>query len=183
MLCGANPLHQLQNAILFGMSALKGIPMSRRNWKRLQPSSLRHALELCKDYAKEKHNLSVERIAERMGLADHWTLYKWIQNGRMPICLVRAYEAVCGINYATRWLAASGGYLLIDMPTGRNASAEDIQVLQQTLNDAVGLLLQFHAGKGQEADTLAALQQGLEGLAWHHRNIERHLQPELELNP
>ncbi|MFB9160382.1 hypothetical protein [Chromobacterium violaceum] len=157
--------------------------MSRRNWKRLQPSSLRHALELCKDFARERHSLSVERIAERMGLADHWTLYKWIQNGRMPICLVRAYEAVCGINYATRWLAASGGFLLIDMPTGRNASAEDIQVLQQTLNDAVGLLLQFHAGKGQEADTLAALQQGLEGLAWHHRNVEQYLQPELELNP
>lgn len=123
--------------------------MSRRNWKRLQPSSLRHALELCKDFARERHNLSVERIAEQMGLADHWTLYKWIQNGRMPICLVRAYEAVCGINYATRWLAASGGFLLIDMPTGRNASAEDIQVLQQILNDAIGQLLKFSQARAK----------------------------------
>lgn len=50
--------------------------MSRRNWKHIQPTSLRQALELCKDHAKERHNLSVERIAERMGLADHWALYK-----------------------------------------------------------------------------------------------------------
>lgn len=33
---------------------------------------------------KERHNLSVERIAERMGLTDHWTVYKWIQTGRIP---------------------------------------------------------------------------------------------------
>ena len=44
--------------------------MTRRNWKRIQPTSLRNALELCKDHAKERHNLSVERIAEQMGLAD-----------------------------------------------------------------------------------------------------------------
>ena len=58
--------------------------MSRRNWKRIQPTSLRHALELCKDFAKERHNLSVERIAERMGLTDHWTVYKWIQRRGLP---------------------------------------------------------------------------------------------------
>ncbi|AOE92049.1 hypothetical protein LBM341_03799 (plasmid) [Ralstonia solanacearum] len=65
------------------MFASSAIRVTRRNWKRIRPTSLRHALELCKDYAKERHNLSVERIAESMGLADHWTLYKWFQNGRM----------------------------------------------------------------------------------------------------
>lgn len=42
--------------------------MSRRNWKRWQPATLRDALKGCKDFALERHNLSVERIAERMGL-------------------------------------------------------------------------------------------------------------------
>jgi hypothetical protein len=37
----------------------------RRNWNALQPSSLRQALELCKEYARERRNLSVERIAEK----------------------------------------------------------------------------------------------------------------------
>lgn len=155
--------------------------MSRRNWKRIQPTSLRNALELCKDHARERHNLSVERIAEEMGLTDHWTLYKWFQNGRIPVNLVRPFEKACGINFVTRWQAASAGHLLIEIPTGRKATAADIQILQEVLNAAVGQLLQFHAGKAEAQDTLASIQQAMESLAWHRGNVEKHLQPELEL--
>ena len=38
--------------------------MIHRNWKRIQPSSLRDALRLCKDHALEKKRYSVERIAD-----------------------------------------------------------------------------------------------------------------------
>ncbi len=155
--------------------------MTRRSWKRVQPISLRHALELCKDFARERHNLSVERIAERMGMTDHWTVYKWLQNGRIPANMIRPYEAVCGIDFVTRWLAASAGRLLIDVPTGRNASAADMQVLQELLNTAVGQLLQFYGGKAEAGDTIASIQKAMEGLAWHRSNVEKHLQPELEL--
>ncbi len=154
--------------------------MSRRNWKRIQPTSLRHALELCKDFAKERHNLSVERIAERMGLTDHWTVYKWIQTGRIPANMIRPYETACGIDYVTRWLAASSGRLLIDIPTGRKADAADMQALQELLNTAVGQLLQFYGGKAEAGDTLAAIQQAMEGLAWHRGNVQKHAQPELD---
>lgn len=58
--------------------------MSKRNWKAAQPSSCCQALEWSLEFAKEKHNLSAERIAERMGQANHWTLYKWVSEGRMP---------------------------------------------------------------------------------------------------
>lgn len=154
--------------------------MSRRNWKRIQPTSLRHALELCKDFAKERHNLSVERIAESMGLTDHWTVYKWIQSGRIPANMIRPYETACGIDYVTRWLAASSGRLLIDIPTGRKADAADMQALQELLNTAVGQLLQFYGGKAEAGDTLAAIQQAMEGLAWHRGNVQKHAQPELD---
>ena len=72
--------------------------MTRRVWKRYQPATLREALQGCKQYAQEARHLSVERIAERMGLEDHWSLYKWVANGRMPAVLVPAYEHACGIN-------------------------------------------------------------------------------------
>ncbi|MGQ0711005.1 MAG: hypothetical protein ACT4NV_14810 [Rhodoferax sp.] len=154
--------------------------MARRNWCRIQPTCLRQALELCKDYARERHNLSVERIAERMGVTDHWTVYKWLQNGRIPANLIRPYEAACGIDYVTRWLAASANRLLIDIPTGRNARAADMQALQELLNTAVGQLLQFYGGKADATATLAAIQQAMEGLAWHRSNVAKHQQPELE---
>lgn len=154
--------------------------MSRRNWKRIQPSSLRHALELCKDFARERHNLSVERIAEQMGLTDHWTLYKWFQNGRIPLNLVPPFEKACGINYASKWLAASTGNLLIEMPTGRKTTPTDMQALQELLNTAVGQLLQFYGGKAEAEETVGTIQQAMEGLAWHRGTVQKTLEPEFD---
>ena len=85
--------------------------MKRPNWKHIQPSSLRHALLLCKEHARDRKNLSVERIAELMGIPDHWTVYKWIQTGRIPATMIPPYESVCGINLITRWFACSSDHL------------------------------------------------------------------------
>lgn len=153
--------------------------MSRRNWKRVHPASLRDALRLCKDYALEKKNYSVERIADLMNVTSD-LLYKWLANGRMPASAIPAYEHICGINFVTRWLVISSGHLLIQVPTGRNADAEDMQALQELLHTAVGQLIQFYGGKSDATAALAAIQQGMQGLAWHKVNVEKHLQPEFE---
>lgn len=155
--------------------------MTPAQWKRAQPISLRDALKLCQQHAKERFNFSIERIAALMGLDDHWTLYKWIANGRMPAVLIPAYEQACGINLVTRWLAGSGGKLLIDVPTGRTTSAHDIQTLQATLHEATGQLMGFYSDNAEASATLAAIQAGLEELAWHRGNVQQHAHPQLEL--
>lgn len=155
--------------------------MPKRDWKRVAPTSLRHALELCKEHARERRNLSVEGIAAHMGLTDHWTVYKWVQNGRIPAPMIRPFEDVTGIDFVTRWLAASAGRLLIQIPTGRNVTASDITELQALLNQAVGSLLDFHAGKTAAGATLASVEQAMAGLAWHRGTVTKHMQPELEL--
>lgn len=153
----------------------------RRDWRRVQANSLRNAMELCKQHALDKKNLSVERIAEEMGIADHWSLYKWIANGRMPAVLIPAYESVCGINFVSRWLASRHGNLLIPIPSGRDTKAADVQRLQEVLSDATGALIKFHSGQLQAEEVITAIRSGLEGLAWHHHNVTKHQQPELEL--
>ncbi len=102
--------------------------MTRRNWKAQQPSSLRHAFELCKDHARERLNKSVEGIAEDMGLADHWVLYKYLQKGSMPANLIRPYELACGIDFVTRYLAASNGRLLVQIATGRKLALNHTRI-------------------------------------------------------
>lgn len=154
--------------------------MGARRWKQYVPDSLRSALEGCKDYAREKHNKSVERIAAEMGLTDHWSLYKWLQNGRMPASLLLPYENTCGINLISRWLAASSGKLLIDIPTGRGAAAQDIQTLQEQLHQVTGLLMDFYANKATAEDTLEGVQNAMQSLAWHRGNVQQHQQPQLE---
>ena len=155
--------------------------MTPAQWKRVQPINLRDALKLCQQHAKERFNHSIERIAALMGLEDHWALYKWIANGRMPAVLIPAYEQACGINLVTRWLAGSGGKLLIDVPAGRAATAKDTQRLQEILTETTGTLLAFYAGKDDVPATLAALQNALEELAWHRGNVQQHANPQLEL--
>lgn len=154
--------------------------MSARRWKHYQPSNIRRALEGCKEHARERHNMSVERIATEMGLEDHWTLYKWIQTGRIPATQIIPFEKACGINLVTRWMAAHTGKLLVEIPSGRQATAEDIQELQSRLHEVTGLLMQFYAGNAEAEDTLAGIQNAMQVLAWHRGNVQQHAQPQLE---
>ncbi len=159
--------------------------MTRRNWKRWQPATLRDALKGCKDFALERHNLSVERIAERMGLEDHWALYKWIANARMPAVLLPAYEHACGINLVARWMAATDGKLLVDMPRGRQAQPADMVELNTGFAQALQLLTDFYAG-GEQADanaTLEALRNHLQQVAAHQLNVAGFAEPELDFAP
>jgi hypothetical protein len=153
----------------------------RRNWKRVQPGNLRDALRLCKDHALDRKNFSVERIADLMGITAD-LLYKWLAKGSMPLSSLQAYEHICGINFASRWLAASEGCLVIQAPTGRNAGADDMHALQELLNTAAGQLLQFYSGKAEPEAVLAGIQQAMEGLAWHKGNVQKHQQPEFQFS-
>ncbi len=99
----------------------------------------------------------------------------------MPAVAIPAYEAACGIDYVTRWFAARDGKLLIDVPTGRNPNAEDMNELQGLLHTAVGALIEFYQQKKPVEETLADITNALESLAWHKGNVEQHNQPQLDL--
>lgn len=154
--------------------------MLKRNWKRVQPHSLPHAMELCLEHAREKLNRSVDGVAVEMGLPNKWSLYKWVENGNLPARLIRPFESACGANFVTRWNAISGGNLLIPIPTGRAVTAQDIQALQALLNATMGNLIEFAAGKREAQAVVDGLQAGMESLAWHKANVEKHQQPELD---
>lgn len=155
--------------------------MTRRNWKALQPSSLRHAFELCKDHARDRLNKGVERIADDMGLADHWVLYKYLQKGSMPANLIRPYELACGIDYVTRYLAASNGRLLVQIATGRKLTHADVVELHEHFATALKLLTDYYAKPGDPSAALAALTTHMEHVAWHRQNVAQHINPQLEL--
>jgi transcriptional regulator with XRE-family HTH domain len=155
--------------------------MTRRNWKRVRPTSLIEALRLCKEYAHERRNLSIERIADRMGVT-HDSLYKWLAGGRLPAILIPAYELACGCSFVSEWLAASAGKLVIDMPTGRKCGTEDLLTVNSGCAAALQLLTAFYADPAS-ADTdatLSALRGHLEQVAYHHQNVARYAAPELE---
>lgn len=156
--------------------------MSCRNWRKTQPTSLRHALELCKDHARERKNRGAERIAEVMGEESHWTVYGWLRDGSIPAKKILAFQNACGADFVTRYLAHAEGKLLIDIPPGRAIHADDVHQLQGTLNAAVGALLGFAAGRLDADQVGAEINAALEALAWHRENAARYHQPELDLH-
>lgn len=155
--------------------------MTRRNWKRVRPNSATEALRLCKEYAQDKKNLSVERIADRMGVS-HDSLYKWLAMGRLPFILVPAFEHTCGCHFASEWAVANAGKVAIDIPTGRTATQTDLVELNSCFGAALQLLSDFYAAPGKaDADTtLAALRTHLEQVAYHQHNVATYATPELE---
>jgi len=155
--------------------------VTRRDWKRVRPLSLVEALRLCKEFAQQRQNLSIERIADRMGTS-HDSLYKWLASGRIPAMLLPAYENACGCHFASVWLATSAGKLVIDMPSGRTASPCDMVEFNSGFAAALQLLSDFYAHPGQAdpAATLAALTAHLQQVAYHQANVQRHATPELE---
>ncbi|MDI1278049.1 hypothetical protein [Methylobacter sp.] len=153
--------------------------MSRKNWKTVQPRDLRDAMDCCLEYARVKHNRSVDTVAELMGLASKWTLYKWIQEASLPARMIKPFQHACGIDFVSRWYVVSEGKLVIEIPKGRKGGPEDIQALQSATHDAIGALMQFYADPNDMDATLAAMQTALERMAWHKGNVEKYRQPEL----
>lgn len=152
----------------------------RRNWKCLQPSSLRDAFRLCKDHGIEVKRLSVERLADLMGITVD-ALYKYMGDARMPANLIPAFETFCGADFVSRHLAVSSGKLVIDAPIGRACDANDVQALQEALNVTVGKLLAFHAGKAEAEEVIATTTDAMAKLAWHRENAANFAQPGLDL--
>ncbi len=150
-----------------------------RNWKRLIPKSHTEALRLCKDYAKEKHNLSVERIADTMGVTAD-VLYKWLANGTMPLNRIRSYELACRCNYVSRYMAHGDGNLLIPIPSGKGLSDADMMELNQSFHGAMTLLAGFYKGGVDANETMDALVAHMQATGWHHANVHKHAQPELD---
>lgn len=157
--------------------------MTKRNWKRRQPGSLRQAMEWNLEHARVRHQRSVDRVADLMGLASKWALYKWLESGRMPAILIRPFEQACGIDFVTRYIGHSSHKLLVEIPTGQRASSTDINALQASFAEAVGLLLRYYDGQAEADDALGALFTTMEQLAWHQGTIERHRQPEFDFCP
>lgn len=153
--------------------------MTKRVWKSYRPSSMRDALRACKDYAIEKKRLSVERVANLMGVTDE-SLYKWQSSAAMPAALIPTYEHICGVAFVTEWLAEQAGKIVIDIPKG-HLGHEDVQTLQGVLHEAVGALIDLAAKKIDQEATLQRLMNGMEALAYHHANVKKFDQPELDL--
>ncbi len=155
--------------------------MTRRNWKQERAISLRRGMELNVLHAREKLNRSVDRIADLMGMSSHFTLYKYLESGRMPAVLIPAFEHACGAHFITQYLANSSGRMLVEIPTGRRASHKELNEVSAYTHQVMGMLIDFYEGRCEQQDVESALTTLIEDLAHQRGNVAKHQQPELLL--
>jgi len=139
-------------------------------------------MELCLEHGRERKNLSVDRVADLMGLASRWTLYKWMESGRMPAVMIRPFEHATCATFVTQYLAASAHRLLVEIPAGGTANHDDLMDLQVALNDAVGLLTRFYRSDAEPGEVMQGVTEAMQRLAGHRVNVLKHEQPELDLD-
>ena len=156
--------------------------MTRRNWKKFRANNLRDAMRGCKDYALEKRQLSVARIAELMGDVTEDSLYGWLSKGRLPVSLLPSFEQECGANFVTDWLAASAGRMVIAMPKGHKVTEAELLQINADCTAAMSQLAAFYAdpSKVDTAELMELLQRHLEQVAFQHHNVGQYIAPELE---
>ena len=155
--------------------------MTRAIWKNRRATSLVHALRLCKEYAQERRNLSIERIADRMGVS-HESLYKWLATGKLPAILLPSYELTCGAHYASEWLAASAGRMVVKMPKGAKADEAELMSTNTSWAAAFQALNKFYSAPSKEAaeSTIGALREHMAQVAYHEANVDQFVTPELD---
>ena len=155
--------------------------MTGKNWNRIQPTNLAHAMELCIEFAKANDPLfSVDRLAESLGQQNKWIIYKWMAEGRLPACFIKPWEQRCGINFITRYLVYSEGNLFLKVSPGKKPKHKDINNLQIASSQTLTLLMQFYDGKTTGEETLGALTDVMQSLAWHRNNVGKAVQPEFD---
>lgn len=149
-----------------------------RFYNKKIPSNFGDALNMCKDHAKIKHNLSVERIADEMGLSTV-RLYQMLDSGDMPISRLLNFQRICRCNYVTRYLAHRDNFMLVKIPTGGKVSDELMLTINKSFHEALNELTEFYT-HGQNPDiAIAALTKHMTNIAWHKGNVEKQMQPDL----
>jgi hypothetical protein len=115
-----------------------------------------------------------------MGLANKYTLYKWVESGKLPAISIRTFEHACGCDFVTRYLAHASSRLLINIPVGRRPEPDDIQRVMASCSAATASLIDFYAGKLKVEDAVVAITAVMEEFAWHRANVAKIPTPELD---
>ncbi|WP_102797338.1 hypothetical protein [Bowmanella denitrificans] len=152
--------------------------MTTKLLKRLIPRSLNEALQACKEYAVKHANMSVPRLADRIGSTPD-SLYKYLGLGTLPVNKLVAYEEASGTLFVTQYLAHSHGCLLVKIPSGRRASHKQLAELQKYSAEVISMLIDVNNDGGDVERTVEQIQLLMQDLAYHKTNTEKLRQPEL----
>jgi len=154
--------------------------MSRRNWNQVVPRSLTESLQLTKEFACTTKQLSVPRIADRLGCSTD-SLYKYLGGATMPAFMLIPFMEVCHRNYPLQYMAHSLNMMLIPIPRGRKAEHKTLVELNMFCAAVMAKLLALHSVECNQQEAVDHVTRLMESLAYHRAEAAKHHTPELAL--
>jgi hypothetical protein len=127
------------------------------------------------------HSLRWSQIAlDGRPITRTWRHYR-LADGRLPASKIVAFEHACGAYYVSEYLAGGAGRIVIRLPAGHPADAEELAGLQEHLAESLTLLIRCYRGRASIEETQRELTATLQAMAWHRANVAQLTQPGLDL--
>jgi hypothetical protein len=143
----------------------------KNNAVQIDNPDLAEAINACLKHANEHYGLSVKDIAPGMN-TKMFTLFKWIESGKMPLNVVAQFENLCHARYITRHLAEVSGFILVTCPRGMETPENALVTLNKTTVEAVGSVAGFMSGDKSKRDAIKAIDTAIESLVWQKSRIQ-----------
>lgn len=125
------------------------------------------ALNSCVTHAAEHYGLSITDIAAHMQVSK-WTLFKWIDSGRMPLLEIANFENACHARFVTRYMAERA---VLTKPLGVDEPMQTLAATHKVVADALAHTANLLDGKGEQRQTIKAIDAAMEALANQRRCI------------
>ena len=129
------------------------------------------ALNSCIFHAAEHYGLSITDISASMEASSNWTVFKWIESGKMPLCEIAKFEDACHARFVTRYLAEHAGLLLLPKPKATDNPTQTLLGAHKAIADALSHAANFWDGKGDKKQALKTIDTAMEALACQRKQI------------
>jgi hypothetical protein len=162
----------MQGGFLFGYRGnTMNLPADKNNSDlAIDNPDVIQALNNCITHAAEHYGLSITDIATHMQVSK-WTLFKWVESGRIPLLEIAKFEDACHARFVTRYLAERSGFLLLTKPLGSDDGLQSLASAHKVVAEALAHTANFLDDKGVKKQSIKAIDAAMEALANQRRRI------------
>jgi hypothetical protein len=127
-------------------------------------------INACLKHAEEHYGMTVKDIAQVMNVK-MWTLFKWLESGRLPLAEVDKFEAACHARYITRHLADTAGLILVTKPRQMETPENALVTINSASANAISAIAAYIGGAKNKQGTAKAIDAAIEALVWQKSRL------------
>lgn len=129
------------------------------------------AMNACVTHAADHYGINITDIANLTGV-NKWTLFKWLESGRMPVTELKKFEDICHARFVTRHLADHAGMLLVSRPKGLETPEATLLTANKAMADALSAVSACIGGQIGVKPAIKAIDAAMEVLAVLRRQVD-----------